>query len=148
MNAKSLLATGVVLLILAPIRADDQSKLTPEKLVGTWSYVSGEKDGNKVDEDGLKKASVVITKDKITLKGEQGEFVLKYQLDNKKSPCAIALEITEGLAGAVGSKSEGIIELKDDTLKLCYPPMGGKPPAEFSGKQGSGNHYFVLKRKK
>ncbi len=57
------------------------------------------------------------------------------------------MEITEGPAGQ-GSKSHGIIELKGDGLKLCYPAMGGKAPTEFAAKKDSGLHYFVLNRKK
>jgi uncharacterized protein (TIGR03067 family) len=147
MNAKWLLAIAAFLLVVSVGQADDQDKITPEKLAGTWSYVSGEKDGNKVDEEGLKKASVIITKTNITLKGEQGDFVLKYELDAAKDPCQIAMEITEGPAGQ-GSKATGIIALKGDDLKICYAAMGGKTPTEFAAKADSGNHYFVLKRKK
>jgi uncharacterized protein (TIGR03067 family) len=147
MSAKLLLACGVFSLVLVPVRADEQGKLDPAKLIGTWTYVSGEKDGEKVNEDNLKAGSVIITKDTITLKSEQGEFVLKYKLDTEKHPCAIAMEITEGPAGQ-GSKADGIIELKGDDLKICYSPMGGKTPTEFASKKDSGLHYFVLKRKK
>jgi uncharacterized protein (TIGR03067 family) len=147
MSAKWLLACGVFSLVLVSVRADEQGKLDPEKLIGTWTYVSGEKDGEKVSEDNLKAGSVVITKDKITLKSPQGEFVIKYALDTKKHPCAIAMEITEG-PGGQGSKADGIIAVKDDDLKICYPPMGGKAPTEFAAKKDSGLHYFVLKRKK
>jgi uncharacterized protein (TIGR03067 family) len=118
-----------------------------EKLIGTWTYVSGEKNGDKVHAEGLKKASVVITKDTITLKDEEADYVIKYQLDTKNRPWAIAMEITAGPSGQ-GSKADGIIELKGDELKLCYPAMGGKAPSEFAAKKDSGNHYFVLKRKK
>jgi uncharacterized protein (TIGR03067 family) len=118
-----------------------------EKLIGTWTYVSGEKNGDKVNAEGLKKASVVITKDTITLKDEEADYVIKYQLDTKKKPWAIAMEITAGPSGQ-GSKADGIIELKGDELKLCYPAMSGKAPSEFAAKKDSGNHYFVLKRKK
>jgi uncharacterized protein (TIGR03067 family) len=147
MSAKALMACGVLLLVLGSGRADDPGKLSPANLVGTWTYVSGEKDGDKANEADLKKASVIFTKSNITLKGEQGDFVLKYELHASKSPATIAMEITEGPAGQ-GAKAEGIIELKDDTLRICYPAMGGKTPTEFRAPKDSGLHYFVLKRKK
>jgi len=155
MRARSLLCVAVVLMLLAPAGADDQKKdgkqkadkLDPAKLVGTWSFVSGEKNGQKMDQDSLKKDSVVIAKDTLTLKGEMGDFVMKYTLDTKKTPCQIALEITEGPAGQ-GAKATGIIALKGDELKICYPAMGGDTPKDFASKEDSGIHYFVLKKKK
>jgi uncharacterized protein (TIGR03067 family) len=146
MNPKCLLALGVLLLAVPAIRSED-NKLDPAKLIGTWSYVSGEKNGEKVNEANLKGGSVIITKDKITLKGEQGDFILKYKLNPAKSPCTIAMEITEGPAGQ-GSMAEGIIEVQGDKLRICYPAMGGETPKEFAAKKDSGLHYFVLKRKK
>jgi uncharacterized protein (TIGR03067 family) len=146
MNPKCLLSLGVVLAVVPAIRSED-TKLDPAKLIGTWTYVSGEKSGDKVTEANLKGGSVIITKDKITLKGEQGDFVLKYKLNTAKSPCTIAMEIVDGPAGQ-GSMTEGIIAVQGDNLKICYPPMGGTPPTEFAAKKDSGLHYFVLKRKK
>lgn len=149
MRVTGLLSLSVVLLVLAQVSADDtdKDKLDPAKLVGTWNLVSGEKDGKKSVIDELKKSSVILTKDTLTLKTDGGDFIIKYTVDTKKSPCQIAMEITEGPQGK-GSKATGLIALKDDELKLVYPAMGGETPKEFGAKEGSGNHYFVLKRKK
>jgi len=149
MRGMSLLSAGILLLMLLRVGADEKKddKLDPDKLVGTWNYVSGVKDGKKSDPDNLKKGTVVITKETITLKGEEGNFVIKYKLDTKKSPATVELEITEGPQG-VGAKSTGIIALKGDELKLCYPAMGGDTPKEFASKEGSGLHFFVLKKQK
>jgi uncharacterized protein (TIGR03067 family) len=152
MYAKCLFALGAAVLVLAPLSADDkdkdkdEGKVDPAKIVGTWSYVSGEKDGTKVPADNLKKGTVEITKDTITLKGDE-TFVIKYSLDTKKSPCRISMEITKGPQGE-GSKAEGIIALKGEELKLCYAPMGGDAPKDFTAKEGSKLHLFVLKPKK
>jgi uncharacterized protein (TIGR03067 family) len=134
-------------LLLVPATAQNKGKLDSAKLIGSWSYVSGEKDGKKVPADNLKDGTVEITKENITLKSPDGKFVIKYQLDTAKNPVQITLEITEGPQGQ-GSKSQGIIALEGDELKLCYPPMGGDTPKEFSAKENSGLHFFVLKRKK
>jgi uncharacterized protein (TIGR03067 family) len=145
MKTKLLLACGILLLALVPILAKEKNDV--EKLIGTWTYVSGEKNGDKVDAEALKKGTVVITKDTITLKSDEGDYVIKYQVDTKKKPWAVDMEITSGPQGQ-GAKADGIIELKGDELKLCYPAMGGKTPTEFAAKKDSGLHYFVLKRKK
>jgi uncharacterized protein (TIGR03067 family) len=149
MRGKCLLSAAVVLTLLVSAGADekeDKDKLDPEKLVGTYTYVSGERDGNKVAEDNLKKGTVVITKDTITLKGDE-TFVIKYKLDAKKTPATLEMEITEGLQG-VGAKTGGIISMKGEEVKLCYAAMGGEAPKEFAAKKDSGHHYFVLKKKK
>ncbi len=128
-----LLALGAAVFLLSPLTADDkdkaETKFDPAKLVGTWNYVSGEKDGTKVPEDNLKKGTVEITKDTLTLKSDEATFVMKYTLDTKKSPVQISLEITKAPMGE-GSKADGIIELKGDDLKLCYPSMGGDAPKD------------------
>jgi uncharacterized protein (TIGR03067 family) len=140
-----LLALG---LLLGPAAAEDKAKkLDPAKLIGTWTYVSGEKDGKKASADDLKNGTVTIAKDTITLTSPDGKFVMKYKLDPAKTPCRIEMEITEGPQG-VGAKTEGIIALDGEQLKLCYPPMGGEVPKDFASKEGSGLHLFVLKHKK
>ena len=154
MRGRCLVSPAVVLTLLVSAGADDKNdkdKLDPEKLVGTYTYVSGERNGDKVPEDNLKKGTVVITKDTITLKSEQGSFVIKYKLDAKKTPATLEMEIKEApkeAADAVGSKTGGIISMKGEEVKLCYAAMGGETPKEFAAKKDSGNHYFVLKKKK
>jgi uncharacterized protein (TIGR03067 family) len=153
MRWKCLLSLGMAAFVLSAVVADDkdkgkdEAKLDPAKLVGTWTYVSGERDGEKVPEDRLKKGTVEITKETLTLKGDEATFVMKYTLDTKKSPAKIEIEIVKGPQGE-GAKTEGIIALKDDELKLCYAPMGGEAPKEFAAKKGSNLHFFVLKKKK
>jgi uncharacterized protein (TIGR03067 family) len=142
-----LLALTALALALAPATAGEKGKLDPASLSGTWVYVSGEKDGQKVPADNLKKGIVEITKETIKLKSPDAEFVLKYELDAAKKPARVKLEIIKGPMGE-GAKAEGIIAMKGENLVLCYPAMGGEAPKEFATKEGSGLHLFVLKRKK
>jgi len=134
-------------LLLGSAAAQEKEKLDPAKLVGTWTYVSGEKDGTKIPEANLKKGLVKISKETITLESTEDKFVIKYRLDQAKTPVGISLEITEGPQG-VGAKAEGIVALAKGELKICYPAMGGATPKEFATKEGSGLHLFVLKQKK
>jgi uncharacterized protein (TIGR03067 family) len=149
MRRNCLLALGAFVVLLSGLSAEekDQGKVDPDKLVGTWTYVSGERDGKKVPEENLKKGIVEITKETISLKSDEATFVIKYSLDTKKTPCGISMEITKGPQGE-GAKAEGIISVSGDTLKLCYAPMGGDAPKEFSAKEDSKLHLFVLKKKK
>ncbi len=126
--------------------ADEKGdKFDAGKIVGTWTYVSGENNGAKVNPDNLKTGSVKITKETITLDGPQGKFVMKYTLDTKTTPVSLAMEMTESPFGA--GKAKGIIEVKGDELKLCYATEGDAPK-KFETKEGSNSHLFVLKRSK
>jgi hypothetical protein len=43
-----------------------------------------------------------------------------------------------------GEKSQGVVEVDGDTVKICYNLPGGKPPASF--KAGEKQHCFELRR--
>src|SRR5437762_14001938 len=112
---KSLCYVGawLVLAALISVRADAQGdkgdKFDAAKLEGTWKFVSGVKNGEKLTADQLKNQTVTITKDKLTLKSPDATFVMKFELDTKKSPVGIKLEITESPFGP-GAKAAGILE--------------------------------------
>jgi uncharacterized protein (TIGR03067 family) len=147
MRVPGMLCLIAVAFWLAPATAQDKGKLDPAKIIGSWSYASGEKDGKKIPADDLKKGYVEITKDTLMLKSPDATFVLKYKLNTEKTPAQIDMEITEGPQG-VGAKSAGIIGFKGDQLQLCYPAMGEERPTAFATKEGSGLHLFVLTKKK
>jgi uncharacterized protein (TIGR03067 family) len=71
---------------------------------------------------------------------------MSYKLDLKAKPVAITMTGTEG--PAKDQTSEGIIELKDDEIKLCYALPGGKRPTAFETAKDSMTHFFVFKRAK
>jgi uncharacterized protein (TIGR03067 family) len=136
-------------LLCAPARAEEKDKkFDPEKMVGKWEFVSGEKEGTKSNADALK-GSVEITKDTLTIKGgEEGKdvFPMKYKLDLKASPVTITLDGTDGLVKDMTVK--GIVEFDGDKLKLCYALPGEDFPKEFKTKEGSKTHSFVMKKVK
>lgn len=140
----------VIAAAIYPVAAGETKKgaaFDAAKLVGTWEYVSGVKNGEKLGADHFKKQTMIIAKDKLTLKGPDATFVMKYELDAKKSPVGVKLTITESPFGA-GMMANGIIEFQGDELVLCYAPMGGDGPKTFEAKEGSQFHLFKLKRAK
>jgi uncharacterized protein (TIGR03067 family) len=148
-TTRTWLSAAAVLLVVCPFGAVGQGKddkFDAAKLVGTWKYVSGVKDGTKVDADHFKGQTLTITKDTFTLKSDDATFVMKYELDAKSKPVGIKYTITEGPFG-VGAKAEGIVEVNGDDLKVCYAPEGAAPKT-FEAKEGSKYHLFVLKRTK
>lgn len=144
---KNLVWMGALLLVATPVMAEDKKdeKFDASKLLGTWEYVSGMKNGEKADIANFKDQKVIFTKDKLTLDGPM-KFVMTYELDTTKSPAVIKLTMVESPFGA-GAKASGIIEVKGDELKLCYKPEGDAPE-KFESKADSMSHLFVLKRVK
>ena len=141
------LSLVVALGVALTARAED-AKFDASKMEGKWTYVSGKKAGADSAKEALM-GTVEITKDKITIPGPDGKsFSIGYKLDVKPSPVKVDLEILDG--DFKGGMAEGIIELKDDELKICYglTSMGGKRPEKFESTKDNGAHYFVLKRKK
>ena len=152
MKTATWLSACAFVLVVYTLAAGDEErkgkddKFDAAKMVGEWTYVSGEKNGEKADKDHFKDAKVTITKESITLDGPGGKFVMKYTLDTKKSPVGLSMTMTESPFGA-GATAEGIVEVKGDELKICYATEG-EAPKKFDAKEGSKHHLFVLKRSK
>jgi uncharacterized protein (TIGR03067 family) len=123
------------------------AKLDPAKVVGTYEFVSGVRDGEKVPEGNFKGTTFIVTKNEAELKTPEGSFKFSYSIDAAKTPAALEMEITDGPIGK-GMKAKGIIELDGDTLKLSYDPTGATAPKDFDAKKGSNAHSFTLKRQK
>lgn len=118
-------------------------KLTKEAILGVWNFISGKKDGEATDTNRYDGMTVEITKDMLTLKGQE-TFEMEYELDSKADPATIQLTITKGPFGE-GEKAKGILKLKKNQLSICYNPTGDAPKT-FESKAGSGHFLFELKR--
>jgi uncharacterized protein (TIGR03067 family) len=141
------LVLGVAAVLVSAAGADDKkpAKLDPAKLVGTYVFVDGVKDGEKLPPDHFKGLTLTITKEGMVMKTPDGDFKFAYKLDATKSPAEIDLEITDGPVGK-GAKSKGIVALDGNTLKIAYSPTEGDRPKDFECKKGSGAQGFTLKR--
>lgn len=119
--------------------------MAADNLIGSWKVESGVKNGEKIEKDSLEPVGVEITKDKIVLtnKKENAKFVLGYTLKDGK----LDMTIEEGPEQAKGMKAKGIVEVKGDTLRLCYS-LAGDAPTKFESKADSKTHCFTLKRDK
>jgi uncharacterized protein (TIGR03067 family) len=127
---RTLLVMGIGLaLMVGTGRSEEKAKFDATKLVGTWTFVSGEKEGVKSADEALK-AKVEITKDGIKITASDDMvFVMKYKLDTDAKPIGITIEGTEG--PVKDQTVKGIIELDGDTLKLAYGLPGEPAPKEF-----------------
>lgn len=146
---RGLLAGVLVVLTVGGVRADEPKaeakKLDAAQLVGKWTIAEMTKYGEKVDTKEMKDP-VVITKDKITVKTEVGEFVFAYTLDAKADPVVIDMDIVSEMFK--GTKAKGILKLDGDKLMLAYDtnPEAKGPPAKFESPKESSVLSYVMTR--
>jgi uncharacterized protein (TIGR03067 family) len=146
MKTTAAFALGLGLLGLLGQAAAQDKKAEAPKLEGKYTLVAGKVAGKAVGDDA-KKAAYAFTADKVTIEGMGVKFVMGYKLDPKASPTSIDMEILDGPEGTKGSKAQGIVELKGDTLKLAYTleKEKEKRPKDFKGDK---DFYFELKKGK
>lgn len=117
----------------------------PESLVGGYTIVSGEKDGEKEPADRIKGTTVRIALNGIvvTTPDKKEVFVSSYEIDTSKKPWHITLK--SKLSPGEGEVAKGLIEKDGDTVKLIYALPGGETPTEFKTK--AKQLMFVMKNK-
>ena len=116
-----------------------------KKIEGTYSIVSGQRNGKPLPEAEIKGALVTFTADRITSTDKERKemYAATYKIDESSSPPTIRME---SIAPKKGEKAQGVIEIKGDTVRLSYNLPGGEAPKEF--KAGEKQHFFVLKKVK
>ena len=142
---------GAVAVADDPPKRDKQpgDKTNKANLEGTYTIVSGEKDGKAVPKEEIDGSVVVFTGTTImgTDKDKKEFFSATYTLDTSKKPAVI--NMTSKLPGKDGKPKEeaaaGLVKWDADTVTLVYSLPGGKTPTEF--KAGEKQHLFVLKKK-
>jgi uncharacterized protein (TIGR03067 family) len=149
-----LVAVGPAIFADGP--AGDAAERDRKALVGTWTVVSVEANGQKIPDEAIKDFQFIFTPESLTRKkGGKAESGAGYRLDPSKSPKWIDMTgTTDGKERAVPA----LYELSGDTLKLCfrndYKSKDGKPaedpkrPAKLEGGANSMQVLMVLRREK
>lgn len=139
---KIMLVAGVLVVVALQVPADD--KKDASKVVGTWTVTAEEKDGKQTTAEGIKDKQVKITRDTITCmdKDRNREMAAKYEIDTSRTPWVITLTPTEG--EHKGKTLKGIVEVQDDTMRVCYAHPEQDAPKDFKTKENQ--CCFTLKR--
>lgn len=111
----------------------DDSEL--KKLQGTWKFIAQTMDGKERPKEELAKLTITFTDDKWAVK-DDGKVVQAgtHKLDGSKKPGQVEAKVTEG--EGKGTTMLGIYELKGDTMKVCFDPMGKERPTALIAKAG------------
>jgi uncharacterized protein (TIGR03067 family) len=136
----TLLVLAVGLLIAADAK-DDATKKELKKLSGTYVMVSGESKAEKLSEERIKEAKLVMDGDKYSANfgGDTVKGTLK--IDPTKAPKEI--DATDG----EGQTMLGIYKFEKGQFTVCFAPLGKERPKEFSIKVGTGDFIHVWKKK-
>jgi uncharacterized protein (TIGR03067 family) len=149
MRTASLLVSIAVLLIAAEAR-DDEAAKELQKLQGTWVLDSGEKDGQKLADEDVKRS-------RITWKGSSVSLYTPHQskqairgevtVDTTKRPHH--MDWVRTTEPGKGQTMHAVYELLDeDHYRVCFAPPDKDRPTEFSTKPGSGHIQHIWKRVK
>jgi uncharacterized protein (TIGR03067 family) len=141
MRIHPLLLLPVGLLIAAEAKDDDAAKKELKKLSGTYVMVSGESKAEKVPEERIKDAKLMIEGTGYTA-GFGGDTVKgTLKLDPTKTPKEMDATNSEG------KTMLGIYKFDKGQLTVCFAPAGEERPKEFSVKNGTGDFIHVWKKK-
>jgi uncharacterized protein (TIGR03067 family) len=134
-----------LLLVSAPVCAEETVKDTQQPLQGEWVIQSMQQDGHKTPAEKIKSVRIVIAGDKLTVHGDKG-MASTIQLDSSKKPHHIDITLSDG--PDKGKVWHGIYELHGDGWKLCLGKPSKDRPTEFVSKENSGTVLMLLKRDK
>jgi uncharacterized protein (TIGR03067 family) len=137
----------VVLTAMAAIASaedskDEAIKKVRKQIEGTWRIVALEIDGNKANEEYVRKFTVITSYDGTwSLRSNDKEITKGTStFDPTKTPKTI--EFTPTDRDGQADQYLGIFEIGENTRKLCFAPPGKERPTEFSSKPDS-QHILV-----
>ncbi len=135
------------LLLAAAGRAEKPKDKPKAEDKVTWKIVSITANGEQVPKDDLKKFTLITTGNKYVFKsGDETVEEGTTKLDLEKKPITIDRMPTSGKYK--GKTVRGILEIKGETMRVCWGAPGKDRPTEFSSTKGSGQILEVLKQGK
>lgn len=145
-SARWMGAVGFAASVLTPVYAADSAPTSQaaSALLGSYTLIEGEKNGEKIPTERLKGSTARITEHTITTfdKDQQETYAVTYKLDTSKTPWRILMTSTR--APVTGEVAQGLIEQDGDTVKLIYTARGGEVPNDFNSENKQ--LMFVLKK--
>lgn len=141
MRIHALLLLSVGLLIGADAQ-DDDAKKELKKLSGTYVMVSGETKAEKLPEERIKEAEMIIEGEKYTATFGGDTVMGTFKVDPTKTPKEIEATDSEG------KTILGIYKFDKDQFTVCFASPDKDRPNAFSIKAGTGDFIHVWKKKR
>ena len=139
MRIQALLVLTIGLLIAADAK-DDDAKKELKKLAGNYVMVSGESKAEKLPEERIKEAKMIIEGEKYTATFGSDTVMGTLKVDPTKTPKEMDATDSEG------KTIPGIYKFDKDQLTVCFASPGKGRPKEFSVKAGTGQFIHVWKK--
>jgi uncharacterized protein (TIGR03067 family) len=113
----------------------DDDALVLKKIQGKWKFTAHEMNGKPLPPEELAKLTITFSGDKWSVRMDDKEVQAgTHKFDTAKTPPHVDAVVTVG--EDKGNTMLGIFELKGDTLKVCFDPMGKTRPTSLSAKEG------------
>lgn len=143
----ALLTTG--LLLAADDKADAAKEL--KRFEGVWIMIAGEKDGEKLSDEHVKKSKITWKGEEVTVETpHQAKEPIKakmFKLNPAKKPGE--MDWTRANGPDAGKPMLAIYEfIGDDQYRVIFAPAGKDRPKEFSTKAGGGLMMHTWKKAK
>jgi uncharacterized protein (TIGR03067 family) len=105
------------------------------KLEGQHAIIAMERNGVALDQGDFRGSTLRFTDGKLVGANKDGAEFLNadYNLDANKAPCSIVLTITSG--SNKGKELQGLIERKDNRIRVIFAHPGGERPTEFKTQE-------------
>jgi uncharacterized protein (TIGR03067 family) len=122
-----------------PKKSSDEASKDADAVIGTWTAVDGEYQGNPMDKVEVRKIEWIFTADSVKYTMlEQKKAEGKYKLNPSTSPKTFEFKGEQPIVG--------IYELKGDTLKVCF--AAGERPKGFNTAGTTQDTLMLVLRKK
>lgn len=132
-------------LLLAPLALAEEPKKTStqaqdKEMSGTWVPTEGMMEGQKLTDNQLNTIKLLLNEGKYTAVVGEGKEEGTYKLDTSKTPFVLDIEPTMG--PNKGKKIPAIVEVKGDTMRVCYNLAGADRPKDFNST--AENKYVIM----
>lgn len=145
MNRRFLLMLAVALALASTGFGVDGANDKKSELQGFWNVVSLEVNGQALDMDKLKEATLIVRGENYSFALGENRLELIHKVDTAKSPKQMDMTVIAG--DMKGKTYHAIYELRGDTLTICRNVDPEKArPTKFGSSPNSGLMVIVWQR--
>lgn len=148
MDASIYLVLSMALLAAGDRPQDSRKEL--ERFEGTWVLIDGEKEGQKLPADQIKKGKITWHRGQVSVDTpHQSPDTIQATITVDPSQSPKHMDWVRSTGPGKDETFHAIYEfISDDEYRVCFSPAGKDRPREFATKPGNGQLLHVWKRVK